>query len=58
MALNDVGVTPDQVVDLTDDALVNGIDVQLQSSVSYLDSRSGARRAAWAVPFMELPEAA
>jgi carboxyl-terminal processing protease len=35
-ALNDIGVTPDISVDLSDDDLLSGVDVQLEAAIQYL----------------------
>jgi C-terminal peptidase prc len=54
--LNDVGVTPDQAIDFVDDALLSGVDVQLQGGLEYLDARSVLRQAAglpWLIPLGE-----
>jgi carboxyl-terminal processing protease len=59
--LNDVGVTPDERVDFQDDALLSGIDVQLQAGIRYLQTKADGQRAAllpWLPRAVDLAEAA
>ena len=43
--LNDVGVTPDVAIDLSDDDLLGGVDVQLETGIRNLNARRRARPA-------------
>jgi carboxyl-terminal processing protease len=50
MVLNDVGVTPDEAIDLSDDDLLSGIDAQLEAGIRQLDLSRRRSLAPW-VPF-------
>jgi C-terminal processing protease CtpA/Prc len=57
-ALNDVGVVPDDAVEMQDDRLLDGVDVQLEAGLHYLEAAVKTTRAAWVRNWIRLPEAA
>ncbi len=57
-ALNDVGVLPDEPIEMQDDRLLDGVDVQLEAGLRYLEAATRAPRAAWLPNWQVLLEAA
>ena len=45
--LNDVGVTPDIAIDLSDDDLLGGLDIQLETGIRDLRPSTGRRGVSW-----------
>jgi carboxyl-terminal processing protease len=58
VALNDVGVAPDEAVEMQDGRLLDGVDVQLEAGLRYLEAATRTPRAAWLPDWPRLPEAA
>jgi carboxyl-terminal processing protease len=56
--LNDIGVVPDEAIEMQDDRLLDGIDVQLEAGLRYLEAATRAPRAALLPAWQVLPEAA
>jgi carboxyl-terminal processing protease len=52
-ALNDVGITPDEAVDLSDDDLLGGIDAQLEAGLRFL--MAAPRQLGFGRPWIGLP---
>ena len=58
VVLNDVGVKPDQQVDLTDDDLLSGVDAQLEAGIKALGGTPRRTGASLPLPPVQLREAA
>jgi hypothetical protein len=58
VVLNDVGVKPDQQVDLTDDDLLSGVDAQLEAGIKALGGSPRRTGATVPLPPVQLREAA
>jgi len=56
--LNDIGVVPDEPVEMQDDLLLNGVDVQLEAGLRYLTSAVRVIPSAWIPRGLARPEAA
>jgi carboxyl-terminal processing protease len=58
VTLNDVGVVPDEPVEMNDDRLLDGVDVQIEAGLRYLEAAIRTNRAAWMPDLTRLAEAA
>jgi carboxyl-terminal processing protease len=56
--LNDVGVLPDEAIEMQDERLLDGVDAQLEAGLRYLEAATRTPRAAWLLNWPGLPEAA